>query len=92
MTDDEIDRLTIAEVRAINARAEAALRTLRELGLMGGAAGNPQPAEAPSVPAAPPARRPRPEMPADMRAQREALLAQNRADVLPPEIKALEAT
>ena len=33
MTPDEIDKLTIAEVRAIAERASEALKTLRELGL-----------------------------------------------------------
>ena len=34
MTDEQIDALTIAEVRAIAARASDALKTLRDLGLV----------------------------------------------------------
>jgi hypothetical protein len=33
VTDDDIDKLTIAEVRAIASRASEALKTLRDLGL-----------------------------------------------------------
>lgn len=98
MTLDEIDALTIAEVRAIAERASAALATLRDLGLMGGAAGA-QPvthASAPVVspiPAGNPTRTGRRGEPtedelAQMAAQRQALLAQN----LPDEIQRAERT
>lgn len=93
MTPEEIDRLTISEVRAIAERASAALETLRALGLMGGAVGHSQPAQlSPQVPAAPPTRTRTPlteaEM-ADLAAQRAALVARNR-EQLPDDIKKLE--
>ena len=83
MTADEIDRLTIAEVRAIADRAHEALARLREVqSLLGGAAANQPTTEAPSVAVVPPARR-RPELTPAEQAQRDALLAQNRADGRP---------
>lgn len=98
MTPDEIDQLTIAQVRAIAERAHEALARLRDMqmllsgsALLGGAAGV-QPAPATSLapvvsPSHPPTRVRTPlsdaEL-ADMAAQREALVARNRD--LPAEI------
>jgi hypothetical protein len=84
VTPEEIDKLTVAEVRAIAERASAALDTLRALGLMGGAVGHSQPAQlSPQVPAALPTRTRTPlteaEL-ADMAARKAALLAQNMPD------------
>lgn len=101
MSPDEIDKLTIAEVRAIVERAESALATLKSLGLMGGAAGV-QPAQAqPHAPVVspvpgPPTRagffggQPSEAELADMRARKAALVSLNRPDDLPEEIKRAE--
>lgn len=91
MAPEDIDNLTIAEVRAINERAEAALATLRQLGLMGGAATASTSATPSNAVVAPPTRTRTPlsdaEL-ADMRAQKDALMARN----LPDEILAAERT
>lgn len=85
MTADEIDRLTIAEVRAIAERASEALAKLQEVqALLGGAGSVTAVTPSPRHVAAPPQLRP------DEMARREALLAQNRADVLPDDIKRAE--
>lgn len=96
MSPEDIDKLTIAEVRAIAERAAAALDTLRALGLTGGAAGA-QPAQThPLAPVVlpvqgPPTRTRTPLSDADaaeMAARKAALLAQN----LPDDIARAERT
>lgn len=84
MSPEDIDKLSIAEVRAIAERASEALSKLQAVqALLGGAAGVATATPSPSHAAAPPL------MPPDMKAQREALLARNR-EVLPESIKAAE--
>lgn len=85
MTLDDIDKLTIGEVRAIAERAGAALEQLHRVqALLGGAmAGSgsallPRPSHAP------------PQLTAEEMAQREALLRRNRDDGLPEVIKRAE--
>lgn len=87
MTPDEIDRLTIAEVRAIAERAHEALSRLREVqSLLGGAAGTQQVQLSPVVAVVPPSNGTRTRTPisdaelADMKAQKAALLARNLPD------------
>lgn len=94
MTADEIDALTIADVRAIADRAHEALAKLREVqSLLGGAMGATPAAQGPvAVPVALPTRVRTPMTEAekaDLRAQREALVARNR-DELPEDIARLE--
>jgi len=85
MTPEEIDKLTIAEVRAIAERAHVALKQLRDVqSLLGGAAASQSATASQSPSAAAP-----PSMPPDMRAQREMLLARNR-EALPADIRAAE--
>lgn len=87
MTSEEIDKLTIAEVRAIADRAHEALSHLREVqGLLVGAV-----AARPVAESAAPAR---PMFDPQHQALKEALLAQNKArfEGLPDEIQSMERT
>lgn len=76
----DVSKLTLEEIEAIASRLEAAARVFREARAMLGPA--PAVVQPPSVPS-------HAQMDADMRAQREALLARNR-EVLPDAIKAAE--
>jgi len=84
MTTDEIDALTIKQVRQIAERAAEALAQLQSVqALLGGAAGASMATPSPQRAAAPPS------MPPSMAAQREQLLARNR-EALPEDIKRAE--
>lgn len=91
MSPDDIDKLTIAEVRAIAERAHEALSRLRDVQqFLGGAAAHSQPAQATPSAVVLPATRTRTPLSdaevAEMQARKAALLAQN----LPDEIRKAE--
>lgn len=98
MTDEEIDALTLGDVRRIVERATAASASLKELrGLFGAPAPVPAPApiqaqppaQWPPLPERPPSNPAHDEWLATQKAQREQLLAQNRSvdpNDFPPDI------
>jgi hypothetical protein len=88
MTSDELDRLTIGELRAAADRVAAALAVLREAGAWTGVVGErPLPPMPPTAPI-----QPQPPLvafsPAEL-AERKRLLSKMRPE-LPPEIAAIE--
>jgi hypothetical protein len=88
MTQEQISALTLGELEAISQRLEAAARVFRDArSLLGGAAASQPTTTSPVVAAVSPAILTPHEL-----AQREALLARNRYDALPDEVKRAERT
>jgi hypothetical protein len=88
MTSDELDRLTIADLRAAADRVASALAVLREAGAWTGAAAL-KPAPAPMPPPPPPTQAPTVSFTPSELAERKRLLQRMRPE-LPPDIAAAE--